>query len=259
MALIQDQLGSLGYADVEVRVMRGNSVVLTFFCTEDRDSMFSGGKFSWLKDWFLESHKWDKFTIKPAHSRLVWLNFYGIPIHLWCATNINKLGQIWGEVITEAEETFKCLSFVVGKVLISTSKMELINEVMDIECRNEVFKIRVIEEQMVIHTFLKADCTCKGCNVQEPITSSQAKVNEDDDGREDEMKKGDALKKMEDRLSNWEVVPDSVENSLNDNNNLVGNSVVNRMGSDKECNEEVVADSLESKDEVVFTQKRMRW
>lgn len=55
MALVQDQLRSLGYADIQVRVMGGDSIILTFSSLEARDSMFNGGQMAWLKDWFLET------------------------------------------------------------------------------------------------------------------------------------------------------------------------------------------------------------
>lgn len=126
---------------------------------------------------------------------LIWLNFYGVPLHLWSAVNFIKLGKIWGEVVNVADETSKCLSFAVGKVLVSTSAMDPVNEVMDIECRNEVFKIRVVEEQLVIHTFLKTICTCKGCNIQEAVALLQDNVDSSDDGSKvDESKNEVELK-----------------------------------------------------------------
>lgn len=90
--------------------MEGDYVVLTFPNTEDRDSMFDNGKFAWLKKWFIESHKRERFTIKSPHCRIVWLNFYGAPIHLWSVVNFKKLAQQWGEVVTMADEISKSLS-----------------------------------------------------------------------------------------------------------------------------------------------------
>lgn len=71
MALVQDQLRSLGYAVIKVKIMGGNLVVLTFPCVEDRDSMFKEGKFAWIKEWFTETHKWERYTIKPHHCHLI--------------------------------------------------------------------------------------------------------------------------------------------------------------------------------------------
>lgn len=68
-----------------------------------------------------------------------------------------------------------------GKVVVNTSVMDLINEVMKVECRGEVYSIRVAEEQMVLNTFLKAECQCQGCHAR------QFKTNEEKDSKGDEM------------------------------------------------------------------------
>lgn len=47
--LIQDYLKELGHAHVLVRSMGGDMVVITFRDVEERDSMFNGGKMSWLR------------------------------------------------------------------------------------------------------------------------------------------------------------------------------------------------------------------
>lgn len=139
--------------DIQVRVLAGDSVILTFASTEDRDSMFNGGKKAWLKEWFLESYKWENNTIKPSNCRLVWINCCGLPIQLWNAHNFVKIGQHWGEVIQISNGTLHNLSFAVGKVLISTSYMDGINESVMVECKGVTHSVRVMEEQMVLTRF----------------------------------------------------------------------------------------------------------
>ncbi|KAG5550142.1 hypothetical protein RHGRI_015184 [Rhododendron griersonianum] len=127
MVYMQDHLRNLGYSDIQVRPMDSDRVVLTFPNIEDRDSIFNGGKMGWLKDCFLEIFKWND-TVSTQGSRLVWLNCYGIPLHVWNVATFNKIGQIWGKIISISEDSFKSLSFTVGKVLISTTTMETINQ-----------------------------------------------------------------------------------------------------------------------------------
>ncbi|GFY93207.1 hypothetical protein Acr_08g0016030 [Actinidia rufa] len=110
---IQDQLRNLSHAHVLVRHMGGDRVVLTFKDPEERDTMFNGGKMAWLKEWFVESSKWGN-TKSNLCSRLVWLNCYGIPLHLWNHQTFSEIGKIWGEVIMLADDTIKNLSFAVG-------------------------------------------------------------------------------------------------------------------------------------------------
>lgn len=164
----KNSLQSLGYANITVRVMGGDSIVLTFESIEERDSMFNGGKMAWPMDWLLESYKWEESTIKPASCRLIWINFYGVLIQLWNLGNFNKL------------RNNKMYVFCCGKVLISSSQTDMINEV--VESKGKLHQIRAIEEQLVINTFLRTNCSCPGCNVKE------MKHNErEEDGDVDEV------------------------------------------------------------------------
>lgn len=124
--------------------------------------MFSNGEFAWIKDWFLEIHKWNKSRVIPP-SRLIWLNCYGVPLHLWNAGTFIKLGQIWGNVIQTSDDTVKGISFAVGKVLISTRYMDMINKVVFVENKGVKFQVRICEEQVVVNTIINNDCKCKGC------------------------------------------------------------------------------------------------
>ncbi|GFZ18405.1 hypothetical protein Acr_27g0001440 [Actinidia rufa] len=147
--------------------MGGDMVVLTFKDLEERDSMFNKGKMAWLKEWFVESFEWENTKSNPC-SRLVWLNCYGIPLHLWNLQTFSEIGKIWGEVIMLADDTMKNLSFTVGKVLISTAVMDSINKVMELENNGRISQIRVMEEQLVVNTVLRTNCACPGCQVEVP-------------------------------------------------------------------------------------------
>ncbi|KAI8550779.1 hypothetical protein RHMOL_Rhmol06G0133500 [Rhododendron molle] len=45
--------------------------------------------------------------------------------------------------------------------------MENINQVIMVENKGKTFQVRVIEEQLIINTILRTDCTCHGCRVAE--------------------------------------------------------------------------------------------
>lgn len=162
---IQDQLMSLGQSHVLVRYMGGDMVVLTFKDSEERDTMFNEGKMAWLKEWFVESSKWEDTMLNPC-SRLVWINCYGIPLHLWNNHTFSEIGRNWGDVIMIAEDTIKKVSFAVGKILISTTIMDSINKVVELENNGKLIKIRIMEEQLVVNTVLRTDCACLGCQME---------------------------------------------------------------------------------------------
>lgn len=162
LVLVQDQLANLGYLNIQVRTMGGDYLVLTFPTVEACNAVFNNGEFAWLQDWFLEIHKWDKHRVIPP-SRSVWLNCFGVPLHLWNSVTFKKIGQIWGNVLEISNDTIQETSFCVGKVLISTQTLDVINQVILVENKGVQFKIRVCEEQIVVNTILRAECNCKGC------------------------------------------------------------------------------------------------
>ena len=65
-----------------------------------------------------------------------------------------------------ADETIKNLSFAVGKFLISTTTMDPINKVVELENNGSLTQIRVMEEQLVVNTVLRTECACPGCQVE---------------------------------------------------------------------------------------------
>lgn len=76
-----------------------------------------------------------------------------------------------------------------GKVLISTREMDMINQLVEIKSNGSAIQIRVMEEQMVVNTILRNDCACPGCHVEDsslkPPTEESKEVqyrkNEEDD------------------------------------------------------------------------------
>ncbi|GFZ02647.1 hypothetical protein Acr_15g0012550 [Actinidia rufa] len=213
---IQDQLRNLGHAHILVRHMGGDMVVITFKDLEERGSMFNGGKMTWLKEWFVESSKWES-TKSNLCSRLVWLNCHGIPLHLWHYQTFSEIGKIWGDVIMLAKDTIKNLSFAVGKVLISTTVMESINKTVELDNNGSLSQIRVMEEQLVMNIVLHTDCACPGCQVEvsslnQPLDEAmvQSPSNTENGG-------GDKLK-----LPLMEEVPESVNYALEAVPSLLG-------------------------------------
>lgn len=201
VALFEDQLKVLEYLDIEVRPMGGDYIILTFSSSEVRESIFKNDEL-WFKDWFIEFQRWkESKLIQP--SRLIRLSCYGLPLHLWNANSFSASGQRWGNVVQTSDETLKGLSFAVGKVLISTRRMEAINEVIEVECKGKYFKVRVMEEQMLINTILRTECSCSGCRIED-----QKMEEEKEQVAETEGPSKPNLEQVDDDV---EIVPDKHE------------------------------------------------
>ncbi|KAG5562108.1 hypothetical protein RHGRI_004980 [Rhododendron griersonianum] len=120
IALFQDQLKTLGYLNIEVRPMGGDFIVLTLSSVEVRDASLKNDEL-WFKDWYIEFQRWEE-TKQIQPSRLIWLNYYGLPLHLWNSNSFSALGQKWGNVVQISEETVKGFSYVVGKEVVLQSR-----------------------------------------------------------------------------------------------------------------------------------------
>lgn len=70
-------------------------MVLTFPTIEDMKSMIEGLEVNWLGNFFEEVRVWSPDFIIDA-SRIVLLNCYGVPLHLWNSDTFFNIGRIWG-------------------------------------------------------------------------------------------------------------------------------------------------------------------
>lgn len=64
--------------------------------------------------------------------------------------------------------------------------MENINQVIMVENKGKTFQGRVIEEQLIVNTILRTDCTCHGCRVakEKEILQSGLRVEDADSALE---------------------------------------------------------------------------
>ncbi|KAG5564116.1 hypothetical protein RHGRI_000336 [Rhododendron griersonianum] len=117
-------------------------------------SMIEGPEVNWLGFFFEEFRPWSPdFTIEA--SRTVWLNCYGVPLHVWNSDTFFSIGRNWGEPITLDDATSKGLSFSSGKVQISTNSFGVINQEVNLEVNGKLYPIRVMEEQMVVNNMMR--------------------------------------------------------------------------------------------------------
>ncbi|KAL7229902.1 hypothetical protein ACSBR2_008455 [Camellia fascicularis] len=133
--------------DIVIQVKRGNE-----FKVKDVKEM--------IGDWCEDAVTWEAGLVLEQ-KRSVWINCYGIPLNLWNRTNMNKIGRLWGEIICYEDELCQQESFTSGKMQIYTKCMELINKVVNLECKWVVYPVRVCEEQRVVVQTIKEECVCK--------------------------------------------------------------------------------------------------
>ncbi|KAI8570745.1 hypothetical protein RHMOL_Rhmol01G0060400 [Rhododendron molle] len=84
--------------------------------------------------------------------------------------------------------------------------MEAINEVIEVECKGKYFKVNVMEEQMLINTILRTECSCSGCRIEDQKKEKMEEVKEQVAETE-----GPSKPNLEQVDDNVEIVPDTHE------------------------------------------------
>lgn len=167
-------------------------------------------------------------------------------------TLFKKIGQNWGEVISISDETFGNVSFTVGKVLVATKHMDLINQEILLINNDRRYSVRVSEEQFVINTFFKSQCKCIGCSSEEVLNvkHAQSKYGTDEALLEKGTKRGGTESDMETEGKETQLMQEggSKENVIATGSSSLGN-VMLRGGSGKDAKAKQVAVFTENGDD----------
>ncbi|KAK8624718.1 hypothetical protein V6N13_089605 [Hibiscus sabdariffa] len=109
---------------------------------------------SYLKEVFYEVQPWSESFSVPE--RVTWVELMGVPLHCWNHQTFRNIAEVWGELLALGENAFQ--SFGVGRmsILISTSHLEKINSIIQLEARNDWFQVRVEEIPAPEESFRKA-------------------------------------------------------------------------------------------------------
>lgn len=198
-----------GVLDVLIRSLGGNYVVLTFPTVGDMEAMIEGPEVNWLGNFFDEFRPWSPES-NIELSRTVWLNCYGIPLHVWNANTFFSIGRIWGEPITLDDDTSKGLSFSSGKVQISTKSLHVINQEIKLEVKGRLYPIWVVEEQIVVNNSVREFCGCK-CKGSDSHRSDKLEEDRSTDSKGDNLEK-DNVAVNKDHIVEMVAARENVEN-----------------------------------------------
>ena len=82
---------------------------------------------------------WSSSTSLVVSSRVVWLQVYGIPMHVWDEPLFKELGNLFGVFVDFDEETISRNHLDFGRIKVSTTRMGLIDEQVRISVVGAVF------------------------------------------------------------------------------------------------------------------------
>ncbi|KAL4287198.1 hypothetical protein AHAS_Ahas19G0162200 [Arachis hypogaea] len=127
---------------IQVRELGAYKALLTF------DSMLSAEetytfKMNSLLQIFHSVWRWEE--AERSETRRVWLECFGVPLHVWSANTFKMIGGQWGKVVGCDNLTESRNSFSVGHVQIDTSMLDVINEWIHITVGLSGFDVLVKE------------------------------------------------------------------------------------------------------------------
>ncbi|KAK8644214.1 hypothetical protein V6N13_123526 [Hibiscus sabdariffa] len=137
---LEDRLRSWGLGEIKVQRMGGRMFLITI---EDEElyTMMEDLEWSYLKEIFVEIYPWPENI--SIQRRVTWLEVGGVPLHCWNNVTFNRIVELWGKVEALGENVFKLYDCEKFTLLISTSQMTRIEEVIDFEVGNMIHEIRV--------------------------------------------------------------------------------------------------------------------
>ncbi|KAK8674637.1 hypothetical protein V6N13_032746 [Hibiscus sabdariffa] len=116
-------------------------------------------------------HNWGLAFKIP--DRTTWVEVVGIPLHCWNYLTFKRIAECWSSLVALGENLNQIQGYEKMALLISTSQMKKIEEVMEIEVGNEVYSVRVFEIY-VVKVSSSVQCSCPG---KKPDRKSSSKTS----------------------------------------------------------------------------------
>ncbi|KAK8675090.1 hypothetical protein V6N13_033160 [Hibiscus sabdariffa] len=110
---------------------------------EDLYNLLKDSGWSYLKQVFTEVHPWSE-SFRPLE-RVVWLEMVGVPLHCWNQQTFRRIAELWGDFLALGENAFQMSGVEKMSILISTSQIEKVESIIDIEVGKELFPVRISE------------------------------------------------------------------------------------------------------------------
>ncbi|KAK8689714.1 hypothetical protein V6N13_088427 [Hibiscus sabdariffa] len=139
---ISNRLLKWGLGEIKVQRMGAKLFLLTI---EDEDLylMLEDLDWSYLKEIFSDIKPWSETM--GCRERATWLEVSGLPLHCWNGTTLKKIAGLWGTFEAmgiNANHSRDCEKVT---VLISTRQVKKIDEVIEMEVRDKIFEVGVVE------------------------------------------------------------------------------------------------------------------
>ncbi|KAL4276900.1 hypothetical protein AHAS_Ahas20G0253400 [Arachis hypogaea] len=124
----------------DVREIGETKVLLTFDTVEHADEAYTF-KMDTLLQVFHRIRRWEESERCVSHK--VWLECYGMPLHVWSPETFTVVGGLWGEVLHCDIQAGAGASFRVGRFQVDTCEFDEIKEWVHIAIGSKEFTVYV--------------------------------------------------------------------------------------------------------------------
>jgi hypothetical protein len=152
------------------------------------------GTVGWWCNWFEKFEEWSPSWV--SNQRAVWLNCYGIPLHVWGDAMFRTLGFKFGTFVEVDLNTKNMMRGDVARIKIATDASKVIDSSISVVVLGVKFGIRVVED---VGGLCLEDVRCCGSCVREVDTRS---LNGSGDGNSAAEEVGDGVSENGDD-SDW--------------------------------------------------------
>ncbi|GAU33402.1 hypothetical protein TSUD_20950 [Trifolium subterraneum] len=140
---IQEEFHMQGYFGVKATPLGANLVLL-----EDKEDgeikALMEDACGWLEQWFKDIRPWSPREVD--NDRLVWFRVYGIPAHAWNDEFFTMLSKPFGTFLNADDSTSKKLTMDVARLMLRTSGLKPVDELLNVKINDDWFQLRVIED-----------------------------------------------------------------------------------------------------------------
>ncbi|XP_020969683.1 uncharacterized protein LOC110268122 [Arachis ipaensis] len=127
---------------VEVREIGACKVLVTFDTTKHAAETFTF-KLDRMLQFFHKVRRWEES--EWCETRRVWLECYGVPLHVWSSETFKIIGRLWGDVVMCEVDTKARSSLITGWVQVDTCVFDVIRDWIHISVGISGFDIFVKE------------------------------------------------------------------------------------------------------------------
>lgn len=137
--VLQEKVSLSGLSEITIRGITHTKFIITFESTE----VMCKENIQVLSSWFIEIKKWNHVDL--VQPRLAWLYCEGLPISAWNETNLKRITQDWGQLISNDTIPLVCNMYQNRMIAIYTPKVMQIDETIKVMIEGKGFWVRLKE------------------------------------------------------------------------------------------------------------------